>query len=185
MNVKERIGQVLDVTLQRAKSEREAIPYSRQDAFANVIIILGPAFQVATMPGRWSNEEEKYRLMRAVSKTANDVLAMAVILVTDTRWVEGDKVAPLLGIPTIEEVGLDKWQKLYRAEIQKRFKGYLGNMPQEWYSEAIVVIGKGPGIGTLDRFAPYEKGPNDSIQWLPSELEHTAVQFNLLPDWWC
>ena len=58
-------------------------------------------------------------------------------------------------------------------------------MPAEWYSEAIVVAAKGPGIGSIMRAAHYEKGANDTVKWLPDPHEPTEIFFNLLPDWWC
>lgn len=186
---KEKIGRILDETMERAKINREHIPHSKSDGFAQAIIFIGPTFEVETVPGIWRNEQEKYSLMRAVSNMAKRRLAMVVILVADTRWVEGDKIAPLLGIPTLAETaGLEEWTKLYQREVTKRFKGYLGNMPPEWYSEALIVIAKGPGLGgPMARMARYEKGPNDSIQWVqtPAGETYSDYHFNLLPDWWC
>ena len=183
--LKEKIGLILDVTLERAKINRAQIPYSKVDAFPNAIILLGPSFEVAATPVTWRNEAEKYARMRVVSQTAKETLSMAVILVTDTRFTEADKVAPLMGLPKLDDVGLEKWSELYKQEMHKRFKGYAGNMPAEWYSEAIMVVAKGPGIGIITRSAEYEKGENDSIKWVTRHTSLQAQHFNLLPDWWC
>jgi hypothetical protein len=186
MSLKEKITQIVEMQLELAKKNRERIPYSQTDAFANAVLLIGPTFEVACLPGLWRNEEEKYRFMGAVRKTAEASLSMAVVLITDTRWVEGDKIAPLLGIPTVEELGVEEWQTRYRRAVTEKFKGYVGNMPAEWYSEAVMVIAKGPGFGTIARSARYEKGPNDSIKWLSENWTEMGVHhFNLLPDWWC
>ena len=183
--LQEKIGQMLDVTLERAKIERERVPYSRSDGFPQAILFLGPMFEVASIPAMWGNENEKYRLMGAVSETAKRTMSMAVILVTDTRWVESDKIAPLMGLPKPEDVGIEKWQDLYTAALKKKFNSYAGNMPPEWYSEALMVVAKGPGVGVIHRVAHYEKGANDSIKWVPASVTPDAVTMNLIPDWWC
>jgi hypothetical protein len=187
VELREKIDSVLEGVLIRAKKQREEIPYSRTDGFPIIVIVIGPNFEVATLPMTWTDEAEKYARMAEVSQVAKKTFATAVVLITDTRWVEGDKISRLLGIPTLKEAGgLEKWQPLYRRAVQQKFKGYLGNMPPEWYSEAIVAIAKGPVVGTITRSAHYEKGDNDRIRWCDGHnLEEFRTDFNLLPDWWC
>lgn len=183
----EKIDGILDTLMLVAKQKRAEIPYSNVDGFAQAIVFLGPNFEIDSHPITWRTEPEKYAKMRAVSKVAQEMFCQAVILVSDVRWVDSDKAAKFLGIPTHQEVGLEKWQDLYKREITKRYKGYLGNAPAELYSEAIMVIMKGPRLkGVPTRTAQYEKGPNDSIRWLPkADVVGETMRFNLLPDWWC
>lgn len=185
MELKNKIGDLLDKIMELAKKQREGVPYSHTDAVNPIILAIGPTLQPAIIPVKWRDEVEKRIMMRAVSKVAQEMLCTAVVLVSDVRWIQSDKIAPRLGIPTLEEVGLEQWQKLYSDALYKKFKGYVGNMPADWYSEAMMVIAKGPTIGTMERMAVYEKGPNDSIKWLLEEKNLSNSQFNLLPDWWC
>jgi hypothetical protein len=183
-----RIDEILDGMMLVAKQQRTQIPYSKVDAFAQVLMFLGPNLEVATYPAIWRNEKEKYALMRAVSEAAKKTLAQAVILISDVRWVENSRAEKILGLPPLAEVGVEEWQTLYKREITKRYGGYLGKAPPELYSEAIMAIMKGPRLnGVPTRMAVYEKGENDSIRWLPKHPESEGIthKFNLLPDWWC
>lgn len=179
-----KINGLLQKLMLAAQLQRSKIPYSEIDSFTNMLVFLGPNLEPATQSITWANENEKYAKMRAVSRVAKEMFCTAVILISDTRWVEDQKIAPLLGIPTAEEVGGERFQELYSKAIAERFKGYVGNMPPEWYSEAIIVVAKGPTCGILSQFAPYEKGPNDGIHWLKSDAKIAQQRFNLLPDWW-
>lgn len=184
--LKEAIDKLLDDLLNHAKQQREAIPYSRTDGFPQAMIALGPNLEASVMDATWKNESEKRRLMRAVSETAKQMLCTAVVLMVDTRWVDGNKISPLLGLPKPDEVGIEEWSKLYSRAVQEKFGGYLGNMPSHYYSEAIIVIAKGPVIGTMARTAPYEKGDKDDIRWLDwKDFSVKTHHFNMLPDWWC
>lgn len=183
----EKIDEILDAMMLIAKQRRAEIPYSKTDSFPQQLLFLGPNLEVGTVPITWCDESEKYTKMRAVSQVAQEMFCQAVILITDVRWVESVKASKLLGLPQLEEVGLEKWQKLYRREITKRYEGYLGNAPAELYSEAVMAVMKGPKLkGIPTRFAVYEKGENDSIRWLPKKkVSESTMSFNLLPDWWC
>jgi hypothetical protein len=182
-----KIDELLDKLLMIAKDQRSAVPYSKVDGFAQALVFLGPNLEPAAHEARWRNESEKYALMRAVSEVAKKMLCQAVVLITDVRWVSNEKAEKMLGLPPLKEIGLEKWGELYKREVTKRYKGYLGNAPPELYNEAIMVIMKGPRLkGVPTRTAQYEKGPNDSIRWLPKiDVEGETTHFNLLPDWWC
>ncbi len=185
---REEINSSIDGLLKKlmlaARMQRDKIPYSRTNSFPNVLVFLGPELEAATQPIVWENEREKYAKMRAVSQVAKEMLCTAVILITDTRWVDGDKIAPRLGIPTVAEVGVERFNKLYSKALGERFKGYVGNMPPDWYSEAIIAVAKGPICGTRMQFAQYEKNSGDGIHWLKSDYTVGRQNFNLLPDWW-
>lgn len=183
----EKIDELLDTLMLVAKQQRAKIPHSNVDGFAQAIVFLGPNLEPASHPITWRDEREKYAKMRAVSRVAQEMFCQAIVLITDVRWVSNEKAEKFLGLPKLEEVGLDKWGDLYKREITKRYKGYVGNAPAELYSEAIMVIMKGPRLkGVPTRTAQYEKGPNDSIRWLPkADVVGETMRFNLLPDWWC
>jgi hypothetical protein len=164
MELKTVIGQMLDKTLELAKKQRAAIPYSQTDGFPQSVIVLGPNLEVATLPVLWSTEAEKYARFRAVSKAAKDTLASAVILISDTRWLEEETICEKLGIPPTKEIWLKPFQTLYRNAVTERFGGYLGNMPPDWYTDALITVAKGPTIPVMLRTALYKRGVNDSIE---------------------
>jgi hypothetical protein len=184
----QKIDELLNNLMMEAKRQRAAIPYSRVDDFPQMLVFLGPNLEPATQQITWRNESEKWARMKAVSHVAKEMLCQAVVFITDTRFTDSAKASKILGLPSLKEIGLDKWGELYRREITKRYGGYLGNAPADFYSEAIVIVMKGPRLeGSPTRFAAYEKGENDSIRWLkPKEDEsHSTLDFKLLPDWWC
>ena len=84
---------------------------------------------------------------------------------------------------------MNKQTTPYKAEVMKRWGGYIGNAPRELYTETIMIVMKGPRLKTIPiRSAGYEEGPNDSIRWLPNHHDDKisgVEHFNLLPDWWC
>jgi hypothetical protein len=182
----EKARELMNVLMLEAKRQRANIPYSQTDGFPQAIVFIGPNLEPASVPITWSNENEKWHKMKAVSKTAQDMLCQAVALVSDTRWVEEDRIVKLLGIPPLAEIGLEKFKEMYSHIIGERFGGYLGNAPKELFTEAIMIAMKGPRLnGPQAIFAPYEQGAKDSIRWLPPIKEHGTHHFNLLPDWWC
>ena len=179
-----KIDSLLKKLMISAQAKRDQIPHSEKDSFPNILVFLGPNLEPATQPIDWANEDEKYAKMRAVSQVAKEMLCIAVILITDTRWVEEERAASILGIPRVAEVGLAEYKKNYSRALRDRYKGYLGNAPPELYSEALVVVAKGPTCGTRVQFSQYEKGPGDGIRWLKSDYKVANQEFNLLPDWW-
>ena len=182
----EKVRQMLNILLLEAKRQRSNIPYSRVDDLAQAIVVLGPNLEVSSLPVTWRDEREKYAKFKAVSKAAQETFAQAVCLITDVRWVEDKRASEMLGIPPLEEVGIEAFGQNYKRVVTERFGGYLGNAPRGLYSEAIIIIMKGPRLGGPQMLsAPYEEGPNDTIRWLKQPVETKAHNFNLLPDWWC
>jgi hypothetical protein len=98
------------------------------------------------------------------------------------------EVAPFLGLPPLEEIGVEAWGKLYSRALTERYDGQIKNLPRQYWKEALCIVMKGPELhGKIPmRMAQYERGPNDSIHWLPTKSgdEYGAFHFNLLPDWW-
>jgi hypothetical protein len=183
------IDRLLDGLMMTAKYQREKIPYSRDEAFTNVLVFIGPNGEAVTQPITWADENEKYMRMQAVSIVAKEMLCRAVVLVTDTRWTNADDLHAFLGIPSVAEMGLKEWGKHYSRILRERFDGQIKNMPHEYWHEAICVVMKGPEFkGKIPtRMAEYERGPNDRVRWVapkPGSSFETG-HFNLLPDWWC
>jgi len=181
----EKVRELLNLLLLEAKRQRGNIPYSNTDGFPQAVVFLGPGLEPVTVPLTWRNEREKYAKMEAVSKTAKDMFCQAVALISDTRWVEEEKIVKVLGVRPLAEIGLEQFQEDYTRIIHERYKGYLGNAPKELFTESIMIAMKGPRLnGPQAIFAPYDQGPNDSIHWLAQPKETGAHHFNLLPDWW-
>lgn len=181
-----KIDDLLNGLILTAKDHRAKIPYSKTDSFSNTLVFVGPDCEGVVQAITWGNENEKYAKMRAVSEVAKQMFCQAVVLITDVRWVEHTQAEKVLGLPRLDDVGLETWSRMYRHEIMTRYKGYLGNAPPELYGEAVMAIMKGPMLRKVHtRMAPYEKGENDSIRWLPPKDNHSSQHFNLLPDWWC
>jgi hypothetical protein len=181
----EKIDGILEILLKEAKRTRAAIPYSKEDAMAQAVILIGPHLEIETIPIGWRNEQEKYARMRIISDIAKELFCTAACLVSDTRWVHSDDIGPYLGIPPIAEIGVEAWSKQYGHILKEKYGEEVKNLPRHLWSEAVVVVMKGPRLnGPHFRAARYECGPNDTIRWLPTANE--GVQhFNLLPDWWC
>jgi hypothetical protein len=185
-----KIDDLLNGLMLMAKQNRANIPYSKDDAFAQVLVFLGPNFETAFAPAMWNNEAEKYHVMRGVSEVAKQMLCRAVVLISDTRWTNNLEVAEFLGLPPLKEIGLEAWGKQYSRILSEKYDGQLKNLPRQYWHEAIVIIMKGPELkGKIPmRLAEYERGPNDSIHWIATtevNEDRGAAKFNLLPDWWC
>jgi hypothetical protein len=182
------IDGILNDLMIEAKRNREKIPHSREDGFAQALVFVGPNLEIASAPALWRDEREKYAMMRAVSETAKQVLCRAVILISDTRWIDADKVQDFLGIKPIAEIGVEAWQKEYRRILTEKFDGQIRNLPRPLWSEAILIVMKGPELkGKIPSvMARYEAGPGDTIRWIPTlaNTEQHTAKFDLLPDWW-
>ena len=186
MELKDRIGAILDKTLELAKTFRAEKPYSAE--FSQTVIMLGPTLEVATVPMTWATEREKFQKFRILSETAKRSLATAIILIADARSVEEETICEKLGIRPVKEIGLEEFQRQYTKIRTERYDGDARNFPPDWYTDLIMTIAKGPTIPVMFRAAYYTKGDRDSIKWLePTEKQKSPTQelFNLIPDWWC
>lgn len=182
---KENIGALLDSLLMTAKAERARIPYSQDEGMRQYVLAIGPNGEAEMLPIQWRDEREKYFKMKAVSKVAQDTLCSAVVLISDTRWTNSDKFGDYFHIPPVKEIGLEKWRKEYHTILGGMYGGLIKNLPRELWSEAVIVIIKGPRIKCESRMAPYVEGPNDTIQYTEETDSFAGIkEFNLLPDWW-
>ena len=179
------INDALDAWMKVAKKQREAIPYSQDENFPNILIVLGPHLELATFPVTWESHREKYYIMKAWSEAAKVAKAHAVALVSDTRWTESDDLAAYFKIPDVEQLGLEEFRKRYNEILWKPpYNGEVKNLPRHLWKEAIVIAVKGPTVKLQTRMARYVEGPRDSIEWLGNAPEMEAARFDLLPDWW-
>jgi hypothetical protein len=183
----EKIGLMLDRFIAIAKDQRNRIPYSKDEHFPSLVILLGPFGEMTTIPAQWSTNGEKYRFFKAVSYTAQKTLTTAVALISDSRSVKGDdKFSAFIGIEPIEKIGLEAWREAYNRILNARYAGEVKNLPREFWTDSICVVMKGPGIKPVARLQNYGPGPNDSIAWgEQSTQKDNTLHFNLLPDWWC
>jgi hypothetical protein len=124
--------------------------------------------------------------MWALSATARITKAPAVLMISDCRWAHSDKLVPVMGLPSIEKDGIEKFQDEYHRVLAAKYGGQIKNLPHECWSEALVVVAKGPELPVTTRHAPYEEGPGDSIRWLPPDAMPTpgVELWPMLPDWW-
>jgi hypothetical protein len=184
----QKIDDLLDALMLKAKDVRTGIPYSKEEQFPQCLTMIGQNFEAATVPALWKDEAEKYHVMRNVSALAKLSFTRLVVLITDVRWTTSPEVAKFLGIPELEEIGVEAWGKQYTRVLTARFGGEVKNLPRQYWHEAVCVVMKGPELkGKIPlRMAHYERGPNDSIHWLPtkSDTDYSGMHFNLLPDWW-
>jgi hypothetical protein len=180
------IHDMMDALLEKAKATRESYQYSGDEKFVQVAVLIKPDLEPVVMPLAFRNEAEKRKNMRALSLTARLVKAPAVLMVSETRWAHSDKLIPLLGLsPITDHASAEKFEDDYVRILREKYNGELKNLPRECWSEAVVVVAKGPELPVVTRFAPYEEGPGDSIRWLPEDvLTDKAEQWPMLPDWW-
>lgn len=177
--------QILDELLEVAKMRRASIPYSQNEGMEQLLVFVGPHGELETQNMTWSDEREKYAKMRAVSQLAKELLCAAIVMISDTRWTKSDKFGAYFHLPPISEIGFEGWQKEYKTILNGIYGGLIKNLPRELWSEAILIVIKGPRIPCQSRMAAYIEGPNDSIQFIETEgLDYDKVKFNLLPDWW-
>lgn len=181
------MNDALDKWMAVAKKIRSDIPYSRDEAYPNTLIVIGPNFEVVTFPVTWENNAEKQAKMKAWSHAAREGNAHAVAFISDTRWTESDKFGEYFHIPNVKELGLEEYRKRYREILWKPpYNGEVKRLPRHLWNEAIVIAVKGPTIELETRMARYVEGPRDTITWLqtPPGEEFRAGGFDLLPDWW-
>jgi hypothetical protein len=182
------VKQLLNGWLLVAKEDRARYSYSAEEAFIPKVAIIGPNDESFVTPAHWRDEAQKYAMMRAVAETARKLFAQAIVVASDTRWVESDtfcehfKIEPMRSAARAD---VEEFQQRYYA-ILREHDGQIKNLPRQLWKEAVMVSIKGPRCGTHAMMAPYDRGPNDKVHFLPREegLEH-RYQMNLIPEWWC
>jgi hypothetical protein len=179
------VEQILDELLEAAKQRRASIPHSESEGMEQMIVFIGPNGEIGTQAMKWNDEREKYATMRAVSKVAKEMFCTAIVMISDTRFVDSDKFGSYFHMPPIIDIGVSAWQKEYKTILNGIYGGLIKNLPRELWTEAVLTVIKGPRIPCQSRLAPYVEGPNDSIKFIDSEdLPKDSTRFDLLPDWW-
>ena len=181
----EQIGERL---LKQAKMVRASYKYSEDEKMAQVAGVITPNGNVSMLSLLWRDNEEKRQKMRALCLTAKSVDALAVALITDSRWCDGVKFAEYFKIePPTAATGekFEEYQRNY-LKILNRYGGSIKNLPRQLWNEAVIIALKGPGIKPRMFMASYVEGRRDTVEWLPPKppSESYEVMINLLPDWW-
>lgn len=169
--------------------QRESIPYSRTEDFKMRTTIIGPNYEIARPPNLgWGSNEEKYRKMRMVALSCRLVQAKGVILASDMRFTRMDKVAAYYNFPKYsnDAEGHRREQEHYRR-VLKKHGGEMKNLPRELWQECVGVWLKTPEFGDEATYKYYERGPQQTIAWVPNEIldgPKTGGQIKMLEDWW-
>jgi hypothetical protein len=147
-------------------------------------MFIGPNDENFVTPAQWRDEREKYAVMSAAAEVARKTFAQAILLASDVRWLKSETFCEHFKInaPRIpEEVAA--YQQQYLA-ILREYDGQMKNLPRQLWQEAVIVAIKGPRCGTHTILAPYDRGPNDTVHYLPPENDFARTEMNLIPEWW-
>lgn len=185
--------QMLNKLLLIAKDDRAGIPYSKDEGFMPKLMFIGPNDEVAISPAVWKDEADKYAMMARAAEAARLTFTQAIVLVSDTRWLQSDvfcehfKITPPM---SSSDDDVKVFQKRYYA-ILREHGGQIKNLPRQLWNEAVMVAIKGPRCGTHSVMAPYIQGPGDKVQYLPCDKKPLnqdgdtfKAQMNLIPEWW-
>jgi hypothetical protein len=179
---------LLNKMLLVAKEDRARYKYSEEEAFVPKVMFIGPENEVFVTPAQWRGEREKYAMMSAAAEVARKTFAQAIMLASDTRWVLFEPFNNYFHVEpprSMERAETDAYQQRYLA-ILREHDGQVKNLPRQLWSEAVMVAIKGPRCGTHHIMAPYDRGPNDTVHYLPPERDqdNARTQMNLIPEWW-
>jgi hypothetical protein len=152
------------------------------DNFRMRIKIVGPGGQIANTPLIWHNEEEKRRVMFALSRTCQIVLAQAAIIVSDTRFLNVPGFCKHFKIP---EPGPGTWDDFERERLRilKGYDFYMGNLLRDTWEEALMVAIKGPGICVMAS-TPYRAEGGQYVFEPMKDSRGGKTEVNMLPAWW-
>jgi hypothetical protein len=173
------IEELVTHTMKIAKLHREQAGFS--GSFAPLAIVVGPEGQQVRQPTPYHSRKEKQAMMQAISLTARSFGAVAILLVSDTRYVKCDDFTKRFNLP--EDLSWDEWQQHYVEILDKHFGGEMANLPITLLTDAMVVAIKGPLVETKSYFLPYHEGVGDSVRWDDPDPHHDA-QILMLEDWW-
>ena len=173
--------------LRQAKLVRSSYRYSEDEKMAQAAAVITPDGDVSMVPLLWRDNREKYAKMKALCMTAKSVDALAVALISDSRWCDGQKFAAHFKMePPPPNFGedFDEYQRRY-LQILQRHGGSIKNLPRQLWTDAVTVSLKGPGITPRVFMASYVEGRRDTVEWLPARTkDYDQTIINLLPDWW-
>jgi hypothetical protein len=176
------VKDLMEMLLETARNIRAGYKYSEDEKMTPTAIIVGE--ETIIMALMWRNNKEKYMMSAAANAQARTMKARSLSFATDARWVKSDVFCEYyrLDMPTAKTYAGFK-QHYHR--ILAAHGGEIKNLPREVWQEAVVVFTNGPGIPLTLTMAPYEEGPNDTIQWLPVPTSaHDKGESDLLTDWW-
>jgi hypothetical protein len=177
------VKQLLDKLMMVAKDDRARLPYSDEEGFTPKLIFIGADDSIAVAAVGWNNERDKYAMLERAAEVARLTFAQAIVLVSDTRWITSDVFCAHFKIDPATVADVKAYQKVY-LDILRQHDGQLKNLPRHLWNEAISVVLKGPMCGSHTRMAPYQKGPGDKVQYLPSDDREKKTEIHLIPEWW-
>lgn len=169
------------------KRERGKIGYKDDHRFTPVAIVVGPGGEQAVFPFEHKSPRHKQIMATALAQAARSEGALAIVLVSDTRWANSEKFSAYFHLPDPKTMGLEAWTKEYSSIVNGIYGGSLGNCPREVWEEALVIAVKGPLITPRMMMLKYREGKNDTVEWLQEESVGDMkfqIQFSVIPDWW-
>lgn len=174
---------IMEMLLKRAKDTRAKFKYSEDEKMMPMAIINGD--EVTIMGLAWKDEDEKYAMAAAANARARATHATSLSFVTDARWVKAATFCEYFRLDPPDKTNVDMFSRHYHR-ILAAHGGQVKNLPRQVWEEAVVVFTNGPGIPLTIQMAPYREGPNDTIEWLPSdEPRHGETgRSDMLTDWW-
>jgi hypothetical protein len=190
----EALEQRLRAHLDAAKEELQAAPPDAQwsGLMPRAVLILPDGTEESTgLP--WRDAEQKRALARAASMAASILLAQALLLRVVVTQLNAERVAEEIG-------GLPARTDLSAGEIRAYEKRVLewvhehtadgtdnfAELPAEFCSESIMVLGIGPGLRDAMVVQPFEWRAGKP-EWLnfPGTAEvQRQVALQLVPKWW-
>lgn len=135
----------------------------------------------------WKNNQEKHRLMSLLSRTARQFQTPAIILSSDTFWLNAERFAEHFHLPPPSKPSFETFRDQYHAILKRDYDGYLGNLPRELCTEAVITAIKGPGVEGCGFFSTAYTGRGKDIRFESTELQGGDCGYSdlaMLPDWW-
>ena len=180
------VHEILHTELFEAMEQRSKVPYSEENGFRMSVKAYNPfSGKFFMLPLSWRSHAEKQDVMAKASLIAHYAAMPALIVATDTRWVESTKFADHFQLPKPDgqPESVDAYYREFRR-IVKAHDGDFARLPRSVWHEAILVWIKGPETGTHVLSSTYERGDLDSVRWLETFNEAPNPIVNLIPDYW-
>lgn len=151
------------------------------DEFQMSVKVVGPAGQIASTGLMWRDEAEKHFVMALVAKGCMVLNAQAVIVTSDSRFLDNEVFCKRFNVPR-PEVDFEGFDR-ERRRVMAGFKNYYGNLPSDCYRDALIVAAKGPSICRLMSTA-YRWSEGGFVFAKTEEQTKGILQMNLIPTWW-
>jgi hypothetical protein len=177
--------QMLDRMLELAKTERAHFKYSGDEKFGPTAVVVGSDSSIESFPLNFRDEDEKQKMGRSIATIALGRRAFAVVLISDTRWINSDRLTEHFRMKPVAEIGIEQFRRDYH-KILAAHGGQIKNFPRSVWNEAVVVAVKGPTIDTAIRMANYIEGPDDTVEYayVEDQTPPFGGELELIPDWW-